>query len=249
LRKIQFGKHMFGSLLIAFSRELFKIARQKFFMIEAFPGVWKVGRRIYTESLMPGEKVFTKSIATVRGKEYREWDPRRSKAAAAIANGLGNFPIKKGSKVLYLGIASGSTASFFSDIVGPEGIIYGIEVSERSIRELNPVAERRGNIVPILASARRTEEYGWIEKVDVVYQDVATEDQSDIIIKNAKAFLREDGYAMLAVKSRSIDVTKPPGQIYKQEKEKLRKYFEVLDEVRLDPYEKDHLFLVMRPKQ
>jgi fibrillarin-like pre-rRNA processing protein len=220
-----------------------------FFMIEVFPGVWKVGRKIYTESLVPGEKVFTKNLVTVRGKEYREWDPRRSKAAAAIANGLGVFPIKKGSKILYLGIASGSTASFFSDIIGPEGIIYGIEISERSIRELNPVAERRGNIVPILASARRTDDYGWIEKVDVVYQDVATDDQSEIIIKNTAAFLRDGGHAMLAVKSRSIDVTKPPGQIYRQEKEKLRKYFEILDEVKLDPHEKDHLFLVMRPKK
>ena len=217
-------------------------------MREIFPGVWKRGRNIYTRNSVPGEKIFTKNLIKVNDDEYREWDPKRSKASAAIHNGIKNFPIKKGSKILYLGIASGSTASFFSDIIGPEGIIYGIEVSERSIRELNPVAEKRGNIVPILATARKPEDYNWIEKVDIVYQDVATGDQSEIIIRNVKAFLKRNGYAMIAIKSRSIDVTKTPEQVYVEEKKKLIKQFEILDSVKLDPYEKDHLFLVMRVK-
>ena len=214
-----------------------------------FPGVWKRGKNIYTKNSVPGEKIFTKTVIKVDNTEYREWDPRRSKASAAIINGVKNFPIKKKSKILYLGIASGSTASFFSDIIGPEGIIYGIEISERSIRELNPVAERRGNIAPILASARKPDDYGWIEKVDIVYQDVAIDDQSEILIRNAETFLKRDGYAIIAIKSRSIDVTKPPRQIYRQEKAKLEKKFEILDSIQLDPYEKDHLFLVMRFKK
>ena len=217
-------------------------------MKEIFPGVWKRGRNIYTRNMVPGEKIFTRVLVKEAGSEYREWDPRRSKAAAAIHNGLKHFPVREGSKILYLGIASGSTASFFSDIVGPEGIIYGIEISERSIRELNPVAEKRGNMVPIIASARRTEDYAWIEKVDVVFQDVATDDQSEIMIRNAHAFLKRDGYAMLAIKSRSIDVTKTPDAVYQQEKKKLEKHFDIIDSVKLDPHEKDHLFLVMRLK-
>jgi fibrillarin-like pre-rRNA processing protein len=218
-------------------------------MQEIFPGVWKKGRSLYTKSLVPGEKGFTRSILKTGDGEYREWDPRRSKAAAAIANGMKSFPIKTGSKILYLGIASGSTASFFSDIIGPQGIIYGVEVSERSIRELNSVAEKRGNIVPILASARKPGDYGWVEKVDVVYQDVATDDQSEILIRNSQVFLKKEGYAMLAIKSRSIDVTKAPEQVYREEKKRLETQFEILDSVKLDPHEKDHLFLVMRFKK
>jgi len=215
-------------------------------MKKIFPCVWKKGKNIYTKNLVPGEKVFTKNIIKSEGSEFREWDPNRSKASAAMHKGLKTFPIKKNSKILYLGIASGSTASFFSDIIGPGGIIYGIEISERSIRELNPVAEKRGNIVPILTSARKPQDYAWIEKVDVVFQDVATDDQSEIITRNAKAFLKKDGFAMIAIKSRSIDVTRTPREIYVQEKKKLRKAFRILDSVELDPYEKDHMFLVMK---
>ncbi|MBW1840038.1 MAG: fibrillarin-like rRNA/tRNA 2'-O-methyltransferase, partial [Deltaproteobacteria bacterium] len=154
----------------------------------------------------------------------------------------------KGDKVLYLGIASGSTASFFSDIVGKDGVIYGVEISERCMRDLNPMAEKRGNIVPILADSRKPETYDWVEKVDLVFQDVATNDQSEIIIRNCKEFLKPDGFAMLAIKSRSIDVTKKPEQIYKQEVKKLSSFFEIIDKVKLDPYEKDHLFTLMKKK-
>ncbi len=217
-------------------------------MKEMFPGIWKRGRNIYTRNAVPGEKIFTRNVITVDGNEYREWDPKRSKAAAAIHNGLRHFHIREGSKILYLGIASGSTASFLSDIIGPEGIIYGVEISERSIRELNPVAEKRGNIVPILASARTPDKYAWVEKVDVIFQDVATDDQSEIITRNARSFLKGEGHAMIAIKSRSIDVTKTPEQVYCQEKAKLKRDFDIIDAVRLDPHEKDHLFLVMKLK-
>jgi fibrillarin-like pre-rRNA processing protein len=215
-------------------------------MRQLFPGVYQRGRSLYTVNLVPGQKVFTRALITFRGKEYREWDPSRSKPAAAIVRGLKAFPLKEGMAVLYLGIANGTTASFFSDIVGPEGIIYGVEVSERSIRDINPIAEKRGNIVPILANARKPETYGWIEKADLVYQDVATDDQSEILMRNCDAFLKPRGFAMMAIKSRSIDVTKPPSQVYRQELSKLEKRFRVLEKVELDPYERDHMLVVMQ---
>jgi fibrillarin-like pre-rRNA processing protein len=211
-------------------------------------GVWKSGKAIFTENLVPGERIFTKNLVRVKGIEYREWDPFRSKPAAAIAVGIRAFPLKKGSKILYLGISSGTTSTFFSDIIGKDGIIYGVEISERSIRDLNPVAERRGNIVPILADARKPETYSWIEPVDVVYQDVATNDQSEILIRNCRTFLKRNGFAVIAIKSRSIDVTRPPREIYKQEEGKLSRVFKILERKELDPYEKDHLFLILKWK-
>ncbi|RLJ10098.1 MAG: fibrillarin-like rRNA/tRNA 2'-O-methyltransferase [Candidatus Aenigmatarchaeota archaeon] len=217
-------------------------------MKRIFSGVWKMKGRLFTKSLIPNYRTFAKSLIKLQGKEYREWDPYRSKPAAAILNGLKIFPLKEGDKVLYLGIANGGTASFFSDIIGMNGVIYGVEISERSIRDLTMVAEKRKNIVPIHANARMPETYSWIEPVDVVYQDVATDDQSEILIRNCKEFLKENGHAMIAIKARSIDVTRRPEEVYKQEIKKLKEHFEILDRVKLDPYEKDHLFLVLKWK-
>jgi len=216
-------------------------------MKRIFPGIFKKDKQLFTLNLVPGFKSYGKLI-TSNGKEYEIWDPKKSKAAAAIINGLKKFPIKKRDKILYLGISSGSTASYFSDIIGPDGVIYGIEVADRSIRDLNPVAEKRGNIIPILASARLPDDYKWIEKVDIVYQDVATDDQSEILIKNCKKFLKKDGFAMLAIKSRSIDVVKKPSEVYKNEIKKLETHFKILEKIILDPWEKDHMFILMKFK-
>ncbi len=217
-------------------------------MKEIFPKIWIKGKKIFTESLLRGERVYTKSVIKNGEREFREWNPYKSKPSAAISKGLKIFPIKPGDKILYLGVASGATATFFSDIIGEDGIIYGVEISDRSVRDLNPIAERRGNIVPIIADARRPEEYEWIERVDVVYEDVASDDQIPILIRNAKAFLKPNGHAVIAIKSRSIDVTKEPKDIYKQEIRRLSEYFNILDKIILDPYEKDHMFIVMKWK-
>jgi fibrillarin-like pre-rRNA processing protein len=217
-------------------------------MKEIFPRVWRKGEFILTENLIPGSKVYGEQLIREKKVEYRVWNPYRSKPAAAIARGLRNFPLKKGMKILYLGIASGTTASHFSDIIGKEGVIYGVEISERSIRDLNYVAENRGNIIPILANAKKPEDYSWVEPVDVVFQDVATGDQSEILIRNCEKFLEPKGFALISIKSRSIDVTKTPKEIYRQELSKLEKHFEILEKVELDPYEKDHMLVVMRRK-
>jgi len=151
-------------------------------------------------------------------------------------------------KVLYLGVASGTTCSHFSDIVGKEGIIYGIEISDRVLRELIPVAEKRKNIVPLLLDARRPELYPWIEEVDLIYADIALKDQSEILVRNAKAFLKPNGFGMIAIKSRSIDVTENPAIVYKKQRKILEKFFHVTDFVKLGPYERDHGFFVLKRK-
>ena len=50
--------------------------------------------------------------------EYRVWNPFKSKLAAAILGGVDKIHIAPGSKVLYLGAASGTSVSHVSDIVG-----------------------------------------------------------------------------------------------------------------------------------
>jgi fibrillarin-like pre-rRNA processing protein len=213
-----------------------------------FDDVFWINGKLATENLVPGKDVYGEKLIKKDNKEFRLWDPTRSKPAAAIYKGLNVFPITKNSKILYLGIASGTTSSHFSDIIGRGGMIYGIEISERVLRELLPIAEERKNIMPILADARMPEEYSWIEEVDIVYADVAIPDMSEVLIRNSEFFLKDKGYAMIAIKSRSIDVSKNPKQVYKEEREKLEKYFEVVDFVILDPFEKDHGVFVLKKK-
>ena len=215
-------------------------------MDEIFPGVFRQGKSLLTANPLPGRKLFTEQLASVGGAEYRVWDPNRSKPAAAIARGLKGFPLRAGMKILYLGIASGQTASHFSGIIGPSGVIYGVEISERCFRELLPTAQALGNIVPILADARKPETYGWVEHVDAIMEDVATNDQSEIMIRNAERFLKPGGHAMMVIKSRSIDVTKEPKDIYRRELEKLSRHFKIIQSLELDPFERDHLFILMR---
>lgn len=51
--------------------------------------------------------------------EYRVWNPFRSKLAAAVLGGVDQIHMVPGTKVLYLGAASGTSVSHVSDIVGP----------------------------------------------------------------------------------------------------------------------------------
>ena len=46
------------------------------------------------------------------------WNPFRSKLAAGILGGLDDIFMKPGSKVLYLGAASGTSVSHVADVVG-----------------------------------------------------------------------------------------------------------------------------------
>jgi len=204
-------------------------------------------RKLATENLAPGTQVYGEKLVEIEGKEYRLWDPYRSKLAAAILRGIKNIPIAEGMRVLYLGAASGTTASHVSDIIGQSGTAYCIEISSRPLRDLLVVCCRRPNLVPILADASKPGGYcSLVEKADVVYQDVAHPEQTEILLSNVKAFLQEGGHAMFAIKARSIDITKEPREIFRDEMEKLEKEMEVIDAKILDPYEKDHAMLVLR---
>jgi fibrillarin-like pre-rRNA processing protein len=44
--------------------------------------------RLATRNLTPGRRVYGERLVKWGGAEYREWNPYRSKLAAAIANGL-----------------------------------------------------------------------------------------------------------------------------------------------------------------
>ena len=218
-------------------------------MKEIFPGIFRKGREIYTINMVPGKKVYGEAILS-DVREYREWNPRRSKLGAAIAKGIRQVPVRKGTRVLYLGASTGTTVSHISDIVGDEGLVYSVEFAERVFRELIGVARDRKNIVPILADARKPADYGWVEECEIVFCDLAQSDETEILIRNAAEFLAQGGFVMLSVKSQSIDVTKKPEEVYRQESQKLSHAgFQVLETIDLEPFEQKHSLILAKRKQ
>ncbi len=213
-----------------------------------FGGVFKIESKLATLNLVKGNRVYGEELVEIEGKQYRLWTPYRSKLAAAIMKGMKHMEIKQGSKVLYLGAATGTTASHVSDIVGKQGIVYCIEISERSVRDLVKACESRPNMLPMLKDARDVDSYSGDTGIcDVLYQDIAAPDQADILARNS-ALISQGGYAYVAVKSQSIDVTKSPERVFKEFIEGIAQEFEVLEKIDITPYTKMHLFLVLRKR-
>ena len=204
--------------------------------------------RLATVNLAPGKRVYGERLFRWEDKELREWNPYRSKLAAALLKGLEELPIKQGDRILYLGAATGTTPSHVSDIIGPSGRLYALDVAPRVMRELIAVCETRPNMYPLLADARKPHEYRHIvELVDGLYADVAQPDQATIVADNADFFLKKGGYLLMAIKARSIDVTKEPSEVFKQQIDELkRRGFEIVDVVHLEPFDKDHAMVYAR---
>ncbi len=214
---------------------------------QRFNGIYEIDSRMATENLNPGIKVYNERLVEFKDKEYRIWDPRRSKLSAAISNGLSNFNFDIDSKVLYLGASAGTTPSHISDI-SKRGLIYCVEFSPRMMRNLMEVCSMRVNMVPVLDDATKPRNYmDVVQKVDVIYCDVAQRNQSELFMDNMRFYLKEEGMGILMVKARSIDVTKSPNKVFKEEESKLKKSgFRVLEKVKLEPYEKDHMAFVCK---
>jgi fibrillarin-like pre-rRNA processing protein len=212
-----------------------------------FEGVYKIDERtIATKNAVPGRRVYDERLLKSEKGELRVWDPFRSKLAGAIRKGLKNFPFLPGTKVLYLGASTGTTVSHLSDIMGENGEIFAVEIAPQCMKSLLPLCDLRHNIIPIHADAKQPEQYKEVGKVDSLYQDVAQPDQADILIKNADMFLKKGGIAMIAIKSQSIDVTKKPKEVFDVVLRTLETKFEVLEKYELEPFDKDHLFVVLR---
>ena len=210
-----------------------------------FPGVFQSEGQLATCNLNPGEHVYGEKLVEDRCREYRLWNPHRSKLAAAILNGLEMFRFHDSSKILYLGASTGTTPSHISDIVS-DGLIYSVESSPRMMRKLVDLSQIRPNLIPILDDASKPRNYlHLVEKVDIIYADVAQPNQTEIFMDNMRLFIKEGGQGFLMIKARSIDVTRDPDEIYRKEESRLKAAgFRVLEKIDLKPYEKDHMAFV-----
>jgi fibrillarin-like pre-rRNA processing protein len=211
---------------------------------QGLPGVYTDGRSIYTVNLVPGQSVYGEKLEPHLDAQYRAWNPKRSKLAAFILKGCKTFPFKEDSTVLYLGAATGTTASHVSDLVS-NGTIYCVEISPPPFRKLVSLCETRDNMIPIMADAHSPETYEQlVDTVDIVYMDIAQRHQVDIFLNNLR-LLKDGGTSYFMVKARSIDVSKDPKSVYDSVKEELRAAgLNVLESSELNPYEKDHMAVV-----
>ncbi|HDJ89338.1 MAG TPA: fibrillarin-like rRNA/tRNA 2'-O-methyltransferase [Thermoprotei archaeon] len=204
-------------------------------------------RKLATKNLIPGRRVYGEKLIFYNGEEYRIWDPYRSKLAAAIFKDIRFIPIRKGVDILYLGSATGTTVSHISDIIKETGNIFCVEFSPRVMREfVERLLPYRRNLIPILADARFPESYRFfVNKVDIIYADIAQPFQSKIIVDNANVYLKRGGWIMQAIKAMSIDVTEKPSVTYRREIDYLEKNgFKIREVVHLEPYDKAHAFVV-----
>ena len=207
--------------------------------VEISPGVFilEVGgqKRLATRSddVVPvyGERIL---------EGYRLWDPFRSKLAALLLKAHSTRTLlARDAIVLYLGAATGTTVSHVSDIAR-DGLVYAVEFSPRSLRDLVRLCERRKNIVPILADAARPEEYSFlVEPVDLVYQDVAQRNQAEIASRNCARYLKSGGDLILMLKTRSVDVTACPEAVLQAEMKNLQG-LDLSQAMDLLPFHEDH---------
>ena len=205
---------------------------------------------LVTINSTPGKSVYgEKRIAVGEGEgkiEYRVWNPFRSKIAAAVLGGVENIYITPGSKVLYLGAASGTTVSHVSDVVGPTGVVYAVEFSHRSGRDLINVAKSRTNIIPIIEDARHPLKYRMlVGMVDTVFADVAQPDQARIVAINSEYFLKTGGHFVISIKANCIDSTVPAEAVFASEVKKLKAaQLRPKEQLTLEPYERDHAVVI-----
>lgn len=203
---------------------------------------------LWTENKVPGQAVYGERLRKSMGKEFRNWNPFRSKLAALIRNKPDAPWFGGRDDILYLGAASGTTVSHLSDLT--EGLVYAVEFSPRSVRDLLWNMEPRRNVVPILDDAGQPERYAAYiaQPVAALVQDVAQRHQVDIFLRNLP-FLRSGGKGFLMVKARSINVSRPTAEIYDEVRTRLTAAgLAIVAEVDLEPFETDHrAFVVKKP--
>jgi len=209
---------------------------------------------LVTLNMVPGNTVYGEKKVEIPVEEstsgakteYRVWNPFRSKLAAAVLGGVDKIHMGPGKKVLYLGAASGTTVSHVSDIVGPEGLVYAVEFSHRSGRDLLNVAKTRTNIIPIIEDARHPHKYRMlVGMVDTIFADVAQPDQARIVAINAHNFLKNGGHFVISIKANCIDSTAAPAAVFAEEVKKLQQEkLKPQEQLTLEPYERDHAVVV-----
>jgi fibrillarin-like pre-rRNA processing protein len=196
--------------------------------------IWKDGILCTTGKPVKGDRVFG---------QLRVWPPERSKLAALYH--LGSVPaISRTDSILYLGAAAGTTVSFLADYAG---VIYAVERATDPLPRLLEICRVKKNIIPIPADASTPEQYApFVSFVDVLYQDVAQRNQTDIAVRNL-IFLRKGGYLILMLKTRSVSTQDDAKKICERAVKILReRYMEDISVTWLDTFHRGHACIICK---
>lgn len=198
--------------------------------------------RFYTLSASP-VSVYGETVRKTKDGYLRQWDPKRSKFSAALHKKIRYMPFMRTSNVLYLGASSGTTVSHLSDLCD-QGRIYAVEISYDSFVKLLDLASHRDNIYPILEDANTVEKFSFfVGQVDIIYQDIAQRNQTQIFNANARYF-KTARKAVLILKAKAITSRKKDKDILDQAISEIEG-FRVKEVIDLRPYDKANYLIYM----
>ena len=193
-------------------------------------------------------KIYNEKLIEIDGKQYNIWNPYTSKLAAAIVNGMEIFPILKKTQILYFDTTVDKTLNHISDIIGVNGRIFVVkDIIENSKNFLGNDSNNRTNVVSITQEKKGiTAKFAPnIETVNVVYVDIAQNNETDVAIQNCKNYLINGGFLMLVVPTRKIDAINPNRQNL-EERQKLQSSFEIIQQINLTDFFKEHSMIIAK---
>ena len=210
------------------------------------PRLWRrriEGRvELWTEPVGAPPPVYGERWTEAAGRPLRTFEPARSKLAAGLHGGWAGPIPRPGERWLYLGAASGTTASHVADLVGAAGQVYAVERSLRPFARLVALGDRWPSLGPILGDARLPEVLAErVPPVDGIYADIAQPDQVAIVRRNAELLLAAPGAAVLiALKTPSMGRERTAPRHLASAESELAAFVDLEPPVRLDPFQRGH---------
>lgn len=209
------------------------------------PRLWVEGtateRRYWSETVGAPPSVYGERWVERDGRALRAWGPARSKLSAALGAGWEGPLPREGQRWLYLGAATGTTASHVADLVGPTGAVFAVEKSARPFQKLLALAQRWENLRPLFADARSLPADSYAPSlVDGLYADLPQPDQVEIVLRCAQRFVKEPGCVLMALKTASMGrELSAPAHLEAAEMQ-LARFLTLERTVRLAPWHRGH---------
>ncbi|KAL1808451.1 hypothetical protein ACET3Z_025441 [Daucus carota] len=213
-----------------------------------FPGVFVAADHDHDESC--NKVLYTRNLdEDGQTVEYREWDPFKSRLASAILSGIQNMWIKPGSRVLILYSRDdqqfGITISHISDIVGPQGMVYVVETETSNHDTLLNMADKRGNIVPIVycMSPDPMRYRMLINMVDVMFAAPDRPEEVHMAYLNSQYFLKTGGHYMLYVQGHTMESTNRGDGLFSSMSKVVQVQYQRMEQVTLEPFDREHVYV------
>ena len=217
--------------------------------------------QLATKNIVEGTKTHKEKIVIVNDEEFLEWNPYKSKLAAAIRNGLQILPIIKNSKVVCINLLEESTMLHISNIVGSGGSVFVIDVNKNKKSFLNKLVDTHKNIIPIYDAADELSFSSSITgKVDALYVDLPESEQIEQIVEKYGSLLKNEGFLMLVTKKDDAILENDIAGWMAEQRAgfdkireittKLKSQFEIIQEINLgvnyvmEPYHRLHAFIL-----